>query len=211
MNSYVALGDSLTAGNGCDPGTRWADLLADRIGRDRPGFRYVNLGIDGATSSAVLDQVPVAIAHRPDLVTLICGANDVLLSTRPDLEGFRTRFDLMFRHLKRSVPGAMIVTSTYPEGWNHPGIGHRTRRRIDRGMADLNRAIIEISAEWSALCLDVTDHPGISDPGNFSSDGLHPSASGHREAAAEFEEAIAGPSGIPSRKPGNPIQKWRFA
>ncbi|MBK5232422.1 MAG: SGNH/GDSL hydrolase family protein [Thermoleophilia bacterium] len=191
VTTYAALGDSFTAGNGCDPTERWSDLFADGLRASNPRLNYVNLARDGADSHDVLEQVPKAINHRPDLVTLVCGANDVILNLRPDIGSFSARLELMLDRLRRALPDAAILTATYPVGWCLEGIGPRTQARIHSGMTDLNLAIRDVSAALSVPCLDVVDHPGIGDPGNFESDGLHPSPAGHRHAAAEFRRAIA--------------------
>ncbi len=191
MNVYVALGDSFTAGNGLESGRRWPDLLARDLSEDSPDLEYVNLARDGADSRAVLEQVPAAIAARPDLVTLVCGANDVILSLRPDIPSFAGRLELIIDRLQRSLPGVTILAATYPEGWSFDGAGPRTATRIQSGMRELNQAIFKVTASRDVTCLDVIDHPGISEPENFEPDGLHPSALGHRHAAAEFRQAVA--------------------
>jgi len=190
VRSYVALGDSFTAGNGIRTGHRWADLLAVGLAAGRDDFEYVNLARDGADSGAVMETIEPTVDLQPDLVTLICGANDVLLNTRPDIGGFGERFDLMLGRLRRGIPGVRLMVSTYPDDWRLPGLGARTRRRIDEGIRSVNRIIIETAADHSVLCLDVTRHPGIREPGNLDEDGLHPSALGHRRAAREYARAL---------------------
>src|ERR1700744_2412460 len=91
FGSFAALGDSFTEGVG-DPcasgaGCRgWADRFAEELASQRPGLRYANLAIRGKLVSEVLDeQVPLAIAMRPDLVSLAAGGNDMLrFRTDPD-------------------------------------------------------------------------------------------------------------------------------
>jgi lysophospholipase L1-like esterase len=87
----VALGDSFTAGTGCPAGERWADLLALSLRGARPDLQYRNLAFDGATSADVLEQVGPALEQEPDLVTVVCGGNDVLRSLRPDIHGYADR------------------------------------------------------------------------------------------------------------------------
>lgn len=190
VSSYVALGDSFTAGNGLEAGRRWPDLLAAELGRGRADFEYLNLARDGADSSTVLEEIDAAIRLQPDLVTLVCGANDVLLRTRPDVTTFRQRFDRMLERLTGSIPGVRILVSTYPDGWALPDLGPRSRRRVDSGIRAVNRAIIEVALSHGVACLDVTTHPGVREPANLSADGLHPSAAGHRRAAHEYAAAI---------------------
>ena len=56
--------------------------------------RYVNLAAVGATSEQVeREQLERALELQPDVVTIVCGANDVLFSTRPDPEAYAARLD----------------------------------------------------------------------------------------------------------------------
>lgn len=190
VNTYVALGDSFTAGNGIGQGRRWPDLLAAELAAGRPDFEYLNLARDGADSRAVMQEIDAAISLRPDLVTLVCGANDVLLRTRPDVDGFRDRFNIMLARLTGSIRDVSILVSTYPDGWALPNLGPRSRRRVDAGIREVNRAIIEVSRSHGVACLDVTTHPGAREPANLGEDGLHPSLAGHRRAAREYAAAI---------------------
>lgn len=190
FRSYVALGDSFTAGNGVLEGHRWADLVAAELSADRDDFSYLNLAVDGADSEIVLGTIDDAIDFGPELITLVCGANDVLLTTRPDVSRFAVRFDRMLSELRGDLPGSFLLVSTYPSGWWLPGVGPRTRARIDSGIREINRSILDISAAHSVPCMDVAAHPGAQDPGNIDGDGLHPSEVGHRQAAREFIDAI---------------------
>ena len=54
----------------------------------------------------------------------------------------------------------------------------------------VNRATRVVAADFDVPCLDVADHPGIAEPENFVADGLHPSARGHRQAAAGFAQLL---------------------
>ncbi len=184
------MGDSFTAGTGCAPGQSWADQLAARLGRGRSGFTYRNLAVEGANSEQVLDQLPAALALTPDLVTVVCGANDVLFSVRPDPDVYGRRLGAVFGVLRSGIPGVMLATATAPERWDFLDFGPRTRARLERGMVAFNEATREVAAEHGAFCLEVAGHPGLARPENFVEDGLHPSAQGHDQAAAGFARLL---------------------
>src|ERR1700680_2659704 len=82
-STYVALGDSLTAGRG-DAGSDgrpvgWAQRLAGLL-TARTGVRcsLTNLAADGATLTDVLTrQLPLAAGTCPDLVSVTVGVNDI--------------------------------------------------------------------------------------------------------------------------------------
>lgn len=199
---YAALGDSFTAGNGCPENERWADRIAASLRRLNPRLTYRNLAADGADSAAVLLQVQRAIELRPDLVTVICGANDVLLASRPDTAGYEARFDEMLGRLRRELPGAAVLTATAPESWHFMELRPRTQARLVRALAELNEVTRRVAARHSVPCLVVAGHPGLMDPANFSADGLHPSIRGHERAAEEIALSLQAHFGIHANRQG---------
>lgn len=192
VQSFAALGDSFTAGIGCPPGTSWADRLAASLRDRNDRLVYRNLAREGATSADVRrEQVPAAIEVEPDLVTVICGANDVLQSVRPDLDGFAGRLAAIFDRLVDAT-SPTLITATAPEQWRFLELGPRTTRRVSAGIARVNEEIRRIAAQRKIPCLDVVGHPGLDDPRNFSPDGLHPSPAGHARAADEIGRLLGG-------------------
>lgn len=194
LRRYVAVGDSFTAGvpDDLEGAGRWPDELAAGLEARHPGLEYVNLGVAGATSREVTrGQLEPAIALDPDLVTVLCGANDVLLSVRPDIDGYRATFAGMLDRLRSAAPGALVLTATCADFSPWLAIGPRSRRRVAGGLAALNEATHEVARRHGALCLDLAGHPGASDRRNYAADGFHPSRLGNRRAAAAFAAAVA--------------------
>jgi lysophospholipase L1-like esterase len=196
VSTYVALGDSFTAGRESIEAKRWADRLAGALRAVNPALVYRNLAIDGATSAAVLEQVPVALELQPDLVTVICGANDVLLTTRPDVEGYERRFSEILSRLREADPGTAILTATAPESWHFMELRPRTKARLVKALLDLNAVTEEVAARHGVPCLKVAGHPGLTERANFSADGLHPSALGHERATEEIALSLRAHFGI---------------
>jgi lysophospholipase L1-like esterase len=199
---YAALGDSFTAGKGCAESARWTDRIAASLRELNPSLTYRNLGVDGADSAAVLLQVAEAIELRADLVTVICGANDVLLASRPDIGGYEARFDGILSRLRRELPGAAILTATAPESWHFMELRPRTQARLVRALAELNEVTRRVAARHGVPCLVVAGHPGLTDPANFSPDGLHPSVRGHQRAAEEIALSLRAHFGIHADRQG---------
>jgi lysophospholipase L1-like esterase len=186
VRAYAALGDSFTAGRDSIDAERWPDLLAAGMRRVNPDLRYENLAVDGATSAEVLDvQVDPALALEPDLVTVICGANDVLLATRPDVSGYAERIDQILGRLREGAPEAALVTATAPETWHFMELRPRTERRLIEATTELNEITRAAAKRYDVLCLPVAGHELLRDPDTFSADGLHPSSAGHRYAAEQ--------------------------
>ena len=197
MTTYVALGDSFTAG--LVPGEpRWPDELARELG---PDTRYENLAEVGATSEQVeMVQLERALALRPDLVTLVCGANDVLESTRPDPDEYAQRLARMFRRLRREAPGAEILSATYPDISRFLDLRPRSRARVEKGMELFNAAARKVARAEGIVLLEGFDHPAVRDRTTFGEDGFHPSEEGHRRAAMEFLRALRSRMGTQWRR-----------
>jgi lysophospholipase L1-like esterase len=189
MTTYVALGDSFTAG--LVPGEpRWADEVARALG---PETRYENLAWVGATSADVEhEQLDRALGLGPDVVTLVCGANDVLESVRPDAEAYARRLSRMFARLRREAPSAEVVTATYPDISRFLELRPRSRARVEKGMRVFNAACRAVARSHGIALLEGFDHPAASDRKTYADDGFHPSEEGHRRAAMEFLRALRG-------------------
>jgi phosphatidylinositol alpha 1,6-mannosyltransferase len=196
MNAYVALGDSFTAGTGCQPGEGWADRVALALARRRPGFEYENFAVDGATSADVRNQVCRALQLEPDLVSVVCGTNDLLYG-RLDPLTYSRNFSAILTSLRRALPGVHMVTATAPERWDFLPLGPRTRTRLESELVRLNHATRALAEANDVAVLDVAGHPGLSQPENFAGDGLHPSPLGHRRAAEAFGALISSRFDIP--------------
>lgn len=182
---YVALGDSFTAG--LEPGQpRWPDEVAREL-----GGHYVNLASVGATSEHVeREQLERALELAPDVISVVCGANDVLFSTRPDADAYAARLSRMFVRLKRELPNAAVVTATYPDISRFTDLRPRTRARVEDGMRRFNDAARSVARRYDVLLMDSSEHPAADDRTTFAADGFHPSPEGHKRAAAEFLRAL---------------------
>jgi phosphatidylinositol alpha 1,6-mannosyltransferase len=185
VTTYVAMGDSFTAG--LDPSApRWPDELARSLGGP-----YTNLASVGATSEQVeSEQLERALELSPDVVTLVCGANDVLMHTRPDVDAYAARLSRMFDRLRRELPDVMIMTATYPDLSRFLELRPRSRVRVERGMRRFNAACRAVADRHHVILLEGFHHPVAEDRSTFAEDGFHPSEEGHRAAAREFLRAL---------------------
>jgi lysophospholipase L1-like esterase len=187
MTTYVAMGDSFTSGlQSGEP--RWPDQVAQALG---PGVRYVNLAWVGATSADVeRHQLSRALELEPDLITLICGANDVLESVRPDPDGYAERLGRMYARLREEAPGAVLLTATSTDISRFLDLRPRSRERVQKGMRRFNDAARAVARRHRVALLEYFDDPAADDRDTYAEDGFHPSPEGHRRAAAAFLRAL---------------------
>src|SRR5208282_2195133 len=132
IGSFVALGDSFTEGLG-DPyadgtGYRglgysawswrgWADRFAERLAVGRPGLRYANLAVRGKMVGEVAtEQVPVAVAMAPDLVSIAAGGND-LLRPRADPDALAECFEMAVAELRAAGSEVLVFTGFDPRAF----------------------------------------------------------------------------------------------
>lgn len=191
--SYAAVGDSVTEGIG-EPGeVPWPVGLAGALGIDEGPRMFARYGAESATVEA--DQLGEAITGKPELMTLICGANDVILHTRPDLDAFGARIEKMYARVREELPETLLVSATYPAP-EFFDLRPRTRARVLEGLKQVNAAVRSAAEKHGVLVLDWEGHPGALERDNFAADGFHPSPAGHRQAAREMAEAICGRLGL---------------
>ena len=72
------LGDSLTAGLGVSADEAYPARLEEKLKREGYGYRVVNAGVSGDTSSGGLRRVDFVLRLHPDVVIVALGANDGL-------------------------------------------------------------------------------------------------------------------------------------
>ncbi|MGY6019270.1 SGNH/GDSL hydrolase family protein [Streptomyces spinosirectus] len=177
--SLVAVGDSFTEGmsdllpDGSYRG--WADLLAGRMAAVTPGFRYANLAVRGKLIQQIVDeQVDVAAAMRPDVITLVGGLNDTL---RPKCDMGRVR-GLLTEAVERLAPACEQLVLMRSPGRRGPVL-ERFRPRME----ELFDTVDELAARHGAVVVDLYGAPSLGDPRLWDVDRLHLTAEGHRRVA----------------------------
>lgn len=181
---YVALGDSYAAGRPDDDHPPWPELVRRRLGWAGLEVELVNLGVFGSLARDVLeDQVEPGIAARPDLLTVVCGANDVMLHLRPDVAAYEATLAAILARLTEGLPGTLIATATYADFSRHSHFRPRSRKRVEDGIAAVNDTVRRLSAEHGVTCVDINAHPGSRGAEVISDDGIHASAIGHERTA----------------------------
>jgi lysophospholipase L1-like esterase len=199
IGSFVALGDSFTEGLG-DPyadGTGyqglgysawswrgWADRFAERLAAGQPGrLRYANLAVRGKLVGEVAaEQVPLAVAMAPDLVSIAAGGND-LLRPRADPDALAEAFDAVVADLRGAGSEVLVFTGFDPRAF--PLV------RLIRGkVAAYNMHLRAIADIRDCYLVDLWSMRVLDDPREWSVDRLHMSSDGHRRVALRACEVM---------------------
>ncbi|MDX1883619.1 SGNH/GDSL hydrolase family protein [Mycolicibacterium sp. 120270] len=188
---YVALGDSQTEGlwdgNDSDGVIGFADRLAAMLDGLHPGLHYANLAVRGRRIVDVLDdQLPRALAMRPDLISVCVGMNDI---TRPgkSFGSALAEFDQLHDRLAQS--GATVVTTTFPDIGRIVPVGKFLTTRV----LQTNEAIVSASKRYGFKLVDLYNAPSMTQPKVWSDDRVHGSTHGHMLFAAAAAEALGLP------------------
>lgn len=186
---FVALGDSFSEGlmdvvgaDGRHVG--WADRTAAALAPRVDDFRYANLAIRGRTMPPVVaEQVPVALAMSPDLVSLAAGVNDTLRRSF-DLHVAATAVENGVKVLRAAGIDVLL--------WNFGDPSRKTRlmnvvaRRIDA----YNRATRAIAEHYGCYLVDLWGVAILDDERFWDADRLHLSPPGHDIASAAALQAL---------------------
>lgn len=183
---FAALGDSATHGLGDlvgDSWRGWARLLADAIAEDHD-ISFCNLAVPGATVADVRRyQLDDALAHQPQIASLIVGLNDTL---RSSWDPERLREDLLYCAGEISALGTVLLTARFHDHSKVFGLPQLIARPMARRIDELNAIYDELYTTYGGLRLDLSAHSAVYVRSFWSIDRLHPSELGHRAIARDF-------------------------
>ena len=163
----LAFGDSLTYGYGARPEESYPAVLQALIER-----RVIRSGAPGEVTSGGLARLPgVLRKHRPNLLIMIHGGNDILRGVAP--KNIEANLRAMVRMAKDE--GIDVVLIGVP------------RAGIFLGQS---AGLYEKIAEEFAIPYDGKILPGILVKSSLKSDGIHPNAQGYRKLAKGIEALL---------------------
>ena len=196
---YVAIGASDSVGVGAsDPATgSWPALVAARLPAGSPP--YVNLGVSGSLAlQAVTQQLPGAIAQKPNVVSVWLAVNDLNATIEP--ASFADSLGLIVDGLVQKT-GATIFVGNVPDLRSVPVYAGTDKTRLLAGIQRYNDVIAAIAARNPdrVRVVDLfTGSAALVSTATVSQDGFHPSDDGYQLIADRFADAMRA-SGVPLR------------
>ncbi len=188
---FAVLGDSVAEGltepvDGYHP-LAFPDRLRVELARHRPGLAHRNLGRRNLRAAEVLaTQLGPALAFRPDLALVVCGANDAM---RPGYEARADAVDATLTALVRPLQdaGATVVTVSLFVMPRYPRMPDWLGPAFSRRMALLGRRTTALAEALGTVHVDLATHPAIATGDVLTgADGLHGNGRSHAIAAAEL-------------------------
>jgi acyl-CoA thioesterase-1 len=178
--TILAVGDSLTEGLGVREDQAYPAVLERKLKSHGIGYRVINAGVSGETSSGTLSRIQWILRLKPDIVILVTGANDGLRGLDPDLT--RSNLEKIVRQLKALdvvvVLGGMRMVQNLGDRYTRAFAGI-----YPAVAADQNVILIPFFLEG------VAGESELNQP-----DGIHPTAEGYRRIVEHIypyvEEAI---------------------
>jgi phosphatidylinositol alpha 1,6-mannosyltransferase len=166
----------------------WADRLAQLLAHardEREPFRYANLAVRSRRVEHVLhEQLPRALALRPDLVSVLIGAND-LVGRRADPIRLAAALEEGVATLRAAGIDVLLVTPFLPR--------RRAARIFARRFAVYASELRRIAGATGAILLDLDALPAIGDLELWADDKVHLRSRGHRFLAYRAAEALGVP------------------
>lgn len=192
-----ALGDSASAGVGDRlvgsdrssvrdvPGSGWPAHLATLLGAD-----LLNVGRNGARARDLLaEQLPTALAARPDLATVLVGGNDVLRGDYDRDEVRRVLLETVWQLLSTGAEVVLVAPPQLGPDLPAPAV---VRRVLTQRMLQVRAVVAEVGAALRHERLLVVDADPVRGHGRgvFHIDRIHPSPLGHRLLASHVGTAL---------------------
>jgi lysophospholipase L1-like esterase len=191
---YLALGDSFTIGTGTTPDRSFPAVLVNRWRDEGIECDLRNPAVNGYTTDDLIrDELPLVEAYRPDVVTVLIGANDIVAGTTE--QRYRAQLRRIHERVRAGAPVAKRFALPQPDWSLTPaGASFGDATRIAKTIERFNVIAREEMERAGGAYVDIFAlmreqmRAGMTAP-----DGLHPSADAYA-AWAEALNAVLRPS-----------------
>ncbi len=202
---YLALGDSYTIGTGTSTqGRNFPSHLARKL-EAVTGARVElrNPAVNGYSSADLIrHELPELERFRPDLVTILIGANDLVQGV--DEPSYRSRIGQIYDAVQMlGLPPGRVVALSIPDFsvvLEAPTYGDpaQIRVRIDR----FNQVAADQASAHRFDYIDLSElsRSGAKRPGWIAADGLHPGDAQHEAWSQLIWQRVASVWTVPARE-----------
>ncbi len=171
---YLALGDSFTIGTGTTPDRSFPAMLVNHWWDEGIECDLRNPAVNGYTTDDLIrDELPLVEAYRPDLVTVLIGANDIVAGATE--QRYRAQLRRIHERVRMGAPEAKRFALPQPD-WSLTPAG--------AGFGDTRAAGIYV--DIFPLMREQMRK------GMTALDGLHPSADAYAEWSNALKERLLG-------------------
>ena len=167
--TLVFLGDSLTAGFGLAEDASFPSQIEERLKAEGMGWKVVNAGVSGDTTSGGLKRLPWVMKSKPDAVFVALGSNDGLRGLDPAVS--KANLENIVRSLKKSGVRVILAGAQLPV--NYGGDYRDAFSKIYPALAKREKVPL-----YPFLLEGVAMNPRMNLP-----DGLHPNEEGQKVIA----------------------------
>jgi lysophospholipase L1-like esterase len=195
---FVALGDSFTEGVG-DPVDGFASLGAtDRIAaalrQANPDLRYTNLARRGLCVAEIREQqLEAALSLKPDLVSIVAGANDIMTG-QFSAARWEEQFPALYGAFTQS--GAAVIAATLPDFPILRTLKEPLQARVRGNLIRGNDVIQRLAAQYQVILVDAWAISRRSDREDWSEDGVHLNSRGYFKFAGETLKILEQQTGL---------------
>lgn len=122
-------------------------VLSWTVGQNRPGLRYVNFGIPGATADTPRRWNKALVTEglsriKPDLIVLGYGTNEGF-NDALDVAGYKTRVTQLLGQLRDGAPHASVLVMGPPDSARLPRFARKAAKKTPPGCVSLSVGDIE--------------------------------------------------------------------
>ncbi|ARO18280.1 lipase [Bacillus tropicus] len=179
---FVAIGDSFTEGIGDEVEgialKSWVDHFVELCAFD---IEYANFAKRGLVTNEIRSQqLEKALTFKPDLVSLIAGANDVLKG-RWNHQAYKNDMEFMIDKLSKT--DADIIIANLPDFTVRLPFSSEKKQMLKEQLLEANEVILSLSREYKLHYVDFWNNHLVNDNMLWSTDFIHPNSKGYVKVA----------------------------
>ncbi|MBU0715914.1 MAG: hypothetical protein KJ964_11210 [Verrucomicrobia bacterium] len=174
-NLYVALGDSITAGDSLvSPSNYYPTILAGMLNKP-----VINEGVSGDSSGEAMDRLyPILDDYKPGFVLILVGINDLIMGYGENEAARNIRVMVHACQDNKTIPVIATLTPVFESYARLDSSVTRLNVMIQQIATDLNVALVDLNAAFN-------DDPTYMEPG-----GIHPNETGNALMALTFYDVV---------------------